>query len=674
MLKNIRPAAVPLVLSDPFLNVWSFTDNLYDDSTRHWTGERNSLVGIITIDGTPYKFCGKADILEKRPNTELDTMDQISLSVSALSTEYIFERGGVELTVTFTSPILPDDLHMISRPLTYIRYAVRSVDSNPHTVKIYTDITGEWCVDKPNEDVAAGKKDFGNAKSAYMGTTTQQILNSVGDDHRINWGYVYLINPDGGVFCGTLANRYHYMHRKEFNEQDYSAPKKPRLNRDCPIVACEVDFGSVCNKKKEKFIAIAYDDIKSIEYFGEQICGYWQKDGMTFESMVEDAVENAPCIFAKSEKFDNKLYSDAITSGGKKYADLLALSYRQAYAAHKLIADKNGNVIFLSKENYSNGCIGTVDVSYPSIPVFLLYTPELVRGMMRPIFKFAASDAWEYDFAPHDVGTYPKANGQAYGKDHESGKLLHKYQMPVEECGNMLVMAAAVTMTDKNLDFVRENLDILEKWANYLKDNGFDPDNQLCTDDFAGHLEHNCNLSVKAILGIASFGILLHLLGDEQKSAEYMKEAKKFAAKWEIEAKTEERYKLAFDRPDTWSLKYNIIWDKIFGLNLFSKEVAELETQWYIKNQNKYGIPLDSRSDYTKTDWLIWAASLCDSLIDFETLTEPVWRFVSETPTRVPFTDWYFTSSGKQRGFQNRSVIGGVFMKVLIEKMDLKVK
>jgi len=674
MLKNIRPAATPLVLSDPFLNVWSFSDNLYDDSTRHWTGERNSLVGIIAIDGTLYRFCGKADILSNRPNVELDTMAQISLTVSALSTEYIFERGGVELTVTFVSPILPDDFYMISRPLTYIRYAVRSIDGKPHNIKIYTDITGEWCVNVPNEDVMAGKREFKNAKSAYMGTTAQEILNSSGDDHRINWGYVHLINPFGDIFCGTLANRYHYLRRKDFHEENYSSAQKPLLNYKCPIVACEVDFGDVCNKKQEKFIAIAYDDIKSIEYFGDRICGYWQKDGMTFEAMVEDAVEQAQCVFEKVKKFENRLYSDAISSGGRKYADLLALAYRQAYAAHKLIADKDGKIIFLSKENYSNGCIGTVDVSYPSIPVFLLYSPELVRGMMRQIFKFAASDAWEFDFAPHDVGTYPKANGQVYGKDNESGKLLHKYQMPVEESGNILIMAAAVTMADKNLNFIREHFDILEKWAAYLKNNGYDPDNQLCTDDFAGHLAHNCNLSIKAILGIASFGILLRLLGDEQKSAEYINEARELAKKWESEAKTEERYKLAFDQPDTWSLKYNLVWDKIFGLNLFSKEVAETETQWYIRKQNKYGIPLDSRSDYTKADWLVWAASLSSNLADFEILIEPIWRYVNETSTRVPFSDWYYTSSGKFGGsMQNRSVIGGVFIKTLMEKRDLKI-
>ena len=576
------------------------------------------------------------------------------------------------MTLTFTSPILPDDFDMVSRPLTYIRYGLRSVDGRPHKIKIYADITGEWCVNLPDEEVMRGKAVFKNAKSAYMGTVAQKVLNSVGDDHRINWGYAHLVNPYGDVFCGTLSNRQKYIRSGSFGETDYSAPLGPLLDSGCPIVACEIDFGVVSGQKQEKYIALAYDDIKSIEYFGEQFCAYWQRDKKTFASMVEEAVENKTAILNKAEAFDNKLYADAMISGGKKYADIAALAYRQAYAAHKLICDGDGNIIFLSKENYSNGCIGTVDVSYPSIPVFLLYSPELVRGMMRPVLKFANTKNWPHPYAPHDVGTYPKANGQVYG--NENGELLHKYQMPIEECGNMLIMAAAVTLADKSeksVDFVKEHRPTFEKWANYLAENGFDPENQLCTDDFAGHLAHNCNLSIKAIMGIASFGILLKLLGDEKKAGEYTKKAAEYAAKWEKEAKGDGKYRLAFDQPDSWSLKYNIIWDKIFDLGLFGGDVAKTETEWYKKAQNKYGTPLDSRSDYTKTDWLIWAASLCENHADFLELVEPIWRFVSETPTRVPFSDWYYTTSGKQAGFQNRSVIGGVFMKLFKDRFEL---
>ena len=666
MLNAIRPPAVPLVLCDPYFNVWSFSDNLYDDCSRHWTGERNAMTGLLNVDGVVFRFAGKADVIGNRPQLDERIAEQKSLRVYPLSTEYIFEESGVCLTVTFTSSILPDDLYMISRPLSYVRFSVRSIDSKEHDVKVYFDITGEWCVNTSDQEVACGEMVFKNAKSVFMGTITQDILNSVGDDRRIDWGYVHLIAPDGEVYQATISDRLNYIRNKKLDKKIVQK-HAPNVSYDCPIAACELNFNKVSNTAKKNFIAIAYNDIKSIEYFGQQLSGYWQKDGVTFSIMVEDAVKNAEEIFQKSAGYDREIITDATFAGGVKYSELISLAFRQVYAAHKLIADKDGNAIFLSKENYSNGCIGTVDVSYPSIPAFLCYTPELVRGMMRPIFEFTNSEAWTFHFAPHDVGTYPKANGQVYGA--ENGKLLHKHQMPVEECGNMLIMAASVSFLDENNKFIEENFSTLEKWAEYLKTNGYDPENQLCTDDFAGHLAHNCNLSVKAIIGIAAFGVLCNLLNYSEKAASYIKYAKVLAVKWIESAKTEGRYRLAFDLEDSWSLKYNMVWDNILDLNIFPPEVKKCETDWYKKTQNRYGIPLDSRRDYTKTDWLVWAATLSNNEEDFEELIEPLWRFVSETPSRVPFTDWYDTKTGRQIGFQNRSVIGGIFIKLLTKKL-----
>jgi hypothetical protein len=321
--------------------------------------------------------------------------------------------------------------------------------------------------------------------------------------------------------------------------------------------------------------------------------------------------------------------------------------------------------------------MGTVDVSYPSIPLFLIYNTELVKGMMRPIFKYAETKEWTFDFAPHDVGRYPKANGQVYGKNREDGTLKLDKQMPVEECGNMLIMMAAVSLIDKDTSFVNENWELLTKWADYLLDFGLDPGNQLCTDDFAGHLAHNTNLSIKAILGIAGYSLLCKMLGKEKLAEKYIEAAKTMANQWEAMAYDGDHYSLTFNTPGTWSQKYNLVWDKLFKLNVFNEKIIENEIKYYINVQNQYGLPLDSRKAYTKTDWLLWTATMAESQEDFEKFINPIWEFLNDTPCRVPFTDWYETITGMQtdcmchsqrRGFRNRTVIGGIFIKLLKEK------
>ena len=208
----------------------------------------------------------------------------------------------------------------------------------------------------------------------------------------------------------------------------------------------------------------------------------------------------------------------------------------------------------------------------------------------------------------------------------------------------------------------------LEKWADYLKAKGFDPENQLCTDDFAGHLAHNVNLSAKAICGLGAFAKLCDMRGDKAKAQEYAKVAQEFAARWIKEAGDGDHTRLAFDRPNTWSQKYNLVWDRILGLNLFPADVARKEVAHYLKVQNKYGMPLDNRKAYTKLDWIVWSATLAEQKADFEALIAPAFKFLNESPSRVPMTDWYDTKTGKAIHFQARPVIGGLFIKALDAK------
>lgn len=228
----------------------------------------------------------------------------------------------------------------------------------------------------------------------------------------------------------------------------------------------------------------------------------------------------------------------------------------------------------------------------------------------------------------------------------------------------MLICLAAVAAADGNADFAAQWWPTVTKWAEYLTQFGFDPADQLCTDDFAGHLAHNANLSIKAIMGLASYAKLAALKGDKAAAEKYLNLAKGSVPKWLEAAKggAEGGYRLAFDREGTWSMKYNLVWDRFLGFNLFPKTVAQAELKAYRAKSLDYGLPLDSRSNYTKADWIVWCSTLTGEKDDFDALIDPLWKFANETPDRVPLTDWYWADSGKFRGFMARSVVGGFFM------------
>ena len=237
--------------------------------------------------------------------------------------------------------------------------------------------------------------------------------------------------------------------------------------------------------------------------------------------------------------------------------------------------------------------------------------------------------------------------------------------MPVEECGNAILCVYALCHYTGNVSYAEKHLAPLKKWADYLIENGLDPQNQLCTDDFAGHLAHNCNLSAKAIMGIYGFGKIQELLGNKEEGEKYVNTAKKYAREWQSKADDGDHYRLAFGSEDTWSLKYNLVWDRIFDWGIFDNEVFEKERRYYMQKFNTYGLPLDCRSDYTKSDWLMWSTMLFDDEEYTGRIIETIWNMLNDTPNRIPFTDWYHTTDARQAGFQNRTVQGGLFINLI---------
>ncbi len=655
-----RPPSVPLITHDPYFSVWSSADRLTDRETTHWTGANQPMHCIVQIDGTAFRVMGAAP-------SYLTPLKQTNLTVNPTRTIYQFENDKIKLALTFINPLLPGNLDVLSRPVTYICWDVNSKDGKLHDVKLYFDIGAEIAVDNTDQKVKWDYTSIGNLKAMKVGSGEQKILGKSGDNVRIDWGYAYLAAAEDQQPLMSV-NKRNILHKMFAKEGKLAGPEKysePRELKDGNYsLGVMFDLGEVGQEKVDRWVMVAYDDIKSIRYFGSDLIPWWRHNYKTMEQLLLQSSFEYNKIKRECEKFDNELTHDLKFAGGEKYSKMCALAYRQCFAAHKLTADDNGMPLIFPKENFSNGCISTVDVIYPASPFFLLFSPALTKAMLEPVLDYAASSRWKFPFAPHDLGTYPYATGQVYG----GGEKSEEDQMPVEETGNMIIMVTALAKVEGSADFAKAHWNILEKWADYLLAKGFDPENQLCTDDFAGHLAHNINLSAKTIIAIAGYSVLCDMLGMKEKSLVLRITAEDMVKDWVKQSDDGDHTRLAFDRPATWSQKYNLVWDKILNLNLFPGAIVEREISYYKKMQAEFGLPLDSRERYTKNDWITWTASLADNQNDFKTLFNPVYGFAENTPQRVPLSDWYITDNAYQCAFQARSVVGGFFIKVLRDK------
>jgi Domain of unknown function (DUF4965)/Domain of unknown function (DUF5127)/Domain of unknown function (DUF1793)/Domain of unknown function (DUF4964) len=658
--ETLRPPSVPLVACDPYFSIWSPGDKLTDVDTTHWTGKAQRLTSLIRIDGQAFRLMGK--------NPEaVPALPQSGLQVLPTRTIYTFEGQGARLTLTFMTADLPDSIDLLSRPVTYLTYECQSIDGKNHKIETLFDAGSELVVNTPDQEVVWSTEKIRGLAALKVGSKDQAVLGRKGDDVRIDWGYLYVAATTGqkpeSIQGEAGAVRDAFVSSGNISGVAVlSDTVRPASSG--PVSAIAFQFGSVGAKPVSHWLMLAYDDVYSIQYMKKNLRPYWRRNGWEAADLLKASAHDYESLKKRCAAFDAELIADLTRAGGENYAQLGSLAYRQCFAAGKFVADANGQPLQFCKENHSNGCISTSDVFYPMSPQFLLLGPSLAKSFIVPFMNYAASARWKFPFAPHDLGTYPYANGQVYG----GGERTVQNQMPVEESGNLLLLMGAVAKMEGNAKFAAQYWPQLEKWAAYLKDKGFDPENQLCTDDFAGHLAHNVNLSVKAICALGAYASLCEMRGDHAQAAEYSKLAHDFAQRWVKEADDGDHYRLAFDRPGTWSEKYNLIWDRILGLNLFPAEVARKEMDYYKKMENRYGLPLDNRKNYTKLDWETWTATLTQDRADFEAIVAPIITFLNETPDRSPMTDWYQTKDARKVGFTARPVVGGVFVQMLYDK------
>src|SRR5581483_5144275 len=160
---TVRTPTTPLVLHDPYFSVWSFNDELTDGPTRHWTGSPQRMAGFIRVDGKTFRFLGDY--------REISPLKQVSRTLWPTRTIYDFEGAGIHLSLTFFTPALPQDLDVLSRPVTYLSWDVRSSDGQPHTTSIYFDASAQLATNTGDDTVVWGRERVGDMQALRIART-----------------------------------------------------------------------------------------------------------------------------------------------------------------------------------------------------------------------------------------------------------------------------------------------------------------------------------------------------------------------------------------------------------------------------------------------------------------------------------------------------------------------
>lgn len=377
-LVAFRPPAIPLLTTDPFTQTWIRGDTSTSATISHWDGAEKQMLGLLSIDGSYYRFLG---------NDSTPALTQRSLQALPTRTEFILELPDVlELKLTFLQTLFTDDMLRLSRPVYYVSAQVSSLDQKSHHVVLYLDASAQHVVNTYDQQVAWSSWTSNGFNGVKIGSAEQKVLGSKGDGVNIDWGYLHMASPSNDSSTTLYAGSAQSTRASFLSSSRLPASPDLRMPRACqddlPVLATVHDFGSI-DSPSTHTILLAYDDVKSVYYFGSEFGALWTHSYTNISDAIASAAEEVDDMLAKSTKHDDSILQALNATGGPEYAALCALAYRQTLAATKLVWNPNRNQIWnFLKEISTNGDMSTMDVIYPGSPMYVLlwYSLEVFAG------------------------------------------------------------------------------------------------------------------------------------------------------------------------------------------------------------------------------------------------------------------------------------------------------
>ncbi|KAI0842595.1 glutaminase A [Hypoxylon sp. FL0890] len=658
-----RPPAIPLAVKGPYLNSWLDVGSdggdggyLAGEWPQFWTQQITGWAGFIRVDGKAYNWLGAP------PGADL--VDQTDFSYTSTRSTFVMSVGGkVEMNITFLSPVTPSDLRRQSLVFSYLEVGVHSLDGANHDVQLYADVSAEWASGDLNAIV---QWDYNSADGVAYHQFERQSQQPLSETNQLpNWGTWFWSTKDvdnlswqsgeDTVVRGAFINNGVLPNTKDTNFR--------AVQDNWPVFGFANDLGSVGSASVSTLYSIGITQDAAIELLGEGSnlttypslwTDYFGSDVEAMTFFYNDYDEASRL----ATDLDNKVASDSLAAAGQNYLTLTSLSVRQTFGALQFTGTDSDPLVFL-KEISSNSDIQTVDVIFPAMPLILYTNPAILNYLLKPLFLNQENGHYPNTNAIHDLGTFPIAKGYPDGSDEP---------MPLEECGNMIIMVLAYAQRTNDNDYLHQHYPILKQWAGYLVDEALIPADQISTDDFAGSLANQTNLGLKGIIGLRAMSEIAERTGNTNDTSYYGNTATSYISQWQgfglNTAANPPHATLSYGDEDSHGLLYNLYSNSLLNFGDFvPSSVYDMQSNFYPTVALEYGVPLDTRHTYTKTDWMMWCAAIASKDTQ-DTFIRLIAGWINSTPTNRPLTDLYDAQTGDYPSglqFTARPVVGGHF-------------
>ncbi|KAJ7044468.1 DUF1793-domain-containing protein [Mycena alexandri] len=657
-----NPSSIPLAVRSPYLSTWlpqGGGNPLNGVWPQHWTGQTVGWAGFIKVDGTAYSFLGDPGI-----GAPFTKATQKSMEFTSTQSIFIMSCGPIDLNVTFLSPVEPSDLSKQSFPFSYMALSATSTDGNSHSVQVYSDISAEWVVG--DNSLAVNWTTVEGDTLVHQVQLQTQTVFAEKDDRALYGSVFYSTTAGSGVTFQTgedLVVRAQFVNNSVLlNTKDSNFRA---IANDWPVFAFAHDLGKIAATPSIPVVVSVgnvHDPAISYIVAGGKLQDrsslFWNQFSTISDAITSFMGEYLDAL-ARNSKFDAQVQSDAMTISAD-YAAIVALSIRQTLGATDITISKSNDgswnatdILVFMKEISSDGNVNTVDVIFPAYPLLLYVNPLLAKYLLAGLFEYQATGQYPNKYSAHDLGaSYPKALGHNDGKDE---------QMPVEESGNMLIMALSYAQKSGDNSQLTTYAGLLDQWTQFLIQDSLIPESQISTDDFAGALANQTNLAIKGIIGIKAMALIAEILGDDKKSSNYSSTAASYVSQWQYLATSSDQshLTLSYGNSSSWGLSYNLYADKLLKLNLFPDTIYQMQTNWYRTVQQPFGVPLDTRHTYTKSDWQIWTAAIMSDTNARDFFITSVKNAAANGLSSQPLGDWYEARDGTPEAFRARPVVGG---------------